>query len=68
VRARSSANVLADLVETATDLHTGDLGAKLGVPASAPLTVDAGGAITCILGQAHAANARPTVSRSGTIS
>lgn len=64
-RARSTASVLADLVETATDLHTGDLAAKLGVPASAPLTADVGRAITRILGQAHAANAGPTASHCG---
>lgn len=46
VRARSSAVVLADLIDTAIDLHTADLAARLGVPASLPLTAETGKAIT----------------------
>jgi len=48
-RARAAAAVLADLIETAADLHTGDLAAKLGIPAIAPLTPVTGQAITRIL-------------------
>ncbi|KAK1179711.1 hypothetical protein B7755_017110 [Streptomyces sp. NBS 14/10] len=44
-RARAAANVLADLVETAADLHLHDLAERLAIPAT-PQTVDAGHAIT----------------------
>jgi hypothetical protein len=49
LRARAAAPVLADLIETAADLHTGDLAAKLGIPATAPLTPVTGQAITRVL-------------------
>ncbi|CAN3985933.1 hypothetical protein [Kitasatospora purpeofusca] len=44
-RARAAANVLADLVETAVDLHLNDLAERLGIPATLQ-TADAGHAIT----------------------
>ncbi|MFF2409592.1 hypothetical protein [Streptomyces sp. NPDC058092] len=46
VRARSSAEVLAGLIETAVDLHVNDLAHRLGTPAGAPPTVETGRAIT----------------------
>ncbi|MER5601096.1 hypothetical protein [Streptomyces sp. NPDC002265] len=45
LRARAAANVLADLVEAAVDLHLNDLAERLGIPAT-PHTVDVGHAIT----------------------
>ena len=45
VRAREAANVLADLIETAADLHTRDLADQLTIPA-APTTSETGRAIT----------------------
>jgi hypothetical protein len=45
----SAANVLADLIDTATDLHTGDLAAKLGIPANLPVTTVTGRAIIRLL-------------------
>lgn len=47
VRARGAANVLADLIETATDLHTPDLAKLLGLPTAGPLCT--GQAITARL-------------------
>jgi hypothetical protein len=48
-RATTAADVLTDLVETATDLHTADLAAKLGIPADPPITAETGQAITRFL-------------------
>jgi hypothetical protein len=49
LRVRAAAPVLGDLIDTATDLHTGDLAAKLGIPATTPLTPVTGRAITHVL-------------------
>jgi hypothetical protein len=51
LRARSSVHVLADLIDTAIDLHTADLATKLGVTAEMPLTARTGQAITRILSE-----------------
>ena len=48
-QARTAAPVLADLIETAADLYTSDLAAKLGIPATTPLTPNTGQAITGVL-------------------
>ncbi len=48
VRARSAAGVLADLIETAADMHTRDLGDRLAIP-TAPTTIEMGRAITAWL-------------------
>ncbi|MEH0532777.1 hypothetical protein QBA75_39740 [Streptomyces stelliscabiei] len=45
-RARSAADVLADLIDTATDLHLFDLAGKLGVPAETLSIRETGNAIT----------------------
>lgn len=52
LRGRSAASVLADLIETATDLHTVDLAAKLGIPAPLPVTAETGRAIIRFLRKA----------------
>lgn len=49
--ARSSARILAELIDTAIDLHTADLAAKLGIPTATPPTAETGQAITRILTQ-----------------
>ncbi|MFF4508995.1 hypothetical protein [Streptomyces sp. NPDC001401] len=47
-RARATANVLADLIETAADVHITNLADRLGIPATPP-TADTGHAITARL-------------------
>ncbi len=49
VQSRTAAHVLADLIETAMDLHLGDLAERLGVPADRPLTSVTGEAVTRLL-------------------
>jgi hypothetical protein len=49
VRACTTANILADLTETAMDLHTGDLAEQLGVTVNKPLTPAIGEDIVHIL-------------------
>lgn len=46
--ARTSAGILADLIDTAVDLHLGDLAEKLAVPHTPP-TPDVGRDITARL-------------------
>ncbi|MGW4380124.1 hypothetical protein [Kitasatospora sp. NPDC004531] len=46
VRARTAAEVLADLIDTATDLHLADLAARLGVPTEARSPAEIGHAVT----------------------
>ena len=53
-QARAAAPVLTDLIETATDLFTVDLAAKLGIPATTPLTPMTGQAITGVLSKTSA--------------
>jgi len=50
LRARSSAGALADLAETAIDLHTPELAEKLGLPCNPGLPLETGQAITRRLG------------------
>ena len=49
LRSRAAASVLADLIETAADLHTSDLAVKLGIMASTPVTAQTGRDITRLL-------------------
>jgi hypothetical protein len=46
VRARSSCDVLADLVEAAVDVHGRALAESLGLPSAGVLTRETGSAIT----------------------
>ncbi|WP_327359970.1 hypothetical protein [Streptomyces sp. NBC_01296] len=45
-RARTAANVLADLIDTASDLHLVDLAGRLGIPAATLSALEIGRAIT----------------------
>lgn len=52
LRGRAAAAILADLIETATDLYGSDLAAQLGISTPRPFTAEIGHAITGILRQA----------------
>lgn len=49
VRAREAAATLADLVESAVDLHGRELAARLGVPVTGQLTAVQGGGLTALM-------------------
>jgi hypothetical protein len=49
IRGRSSANVLAELIETTVDLHGRTLATHLGMTCSGPLNPDTGYEITAYL-------------------
>lgn len=49
VQARAAAQVLAELIETAMDLHLSDLAERLGIPVDKPLTSSTGEAVTRLL-------------------
>ncbi|MFE9173194.1 hypothetical protein ACFYNZ_27655 [Streptomyces kebangsaanensis] len=53
VRARTAAHVLADLIDTATDLHLVDLADRLGIPAATLPIPDLGHSITQRLVRPH---------------
>lgn len=46
LRARAATGVLADLVETAVDVHAAELAERLGVTVEGTFSADAGGAVT----------------------
>ncbi|MGW2543946.1 hypothetical protein ACWC5I_24485 [Kitasatospora sp. NPDC001574] len=63
-RARTAAGVLADLVDTAADLHLVDLAGRLGIPAETLSALETGRAVTRRLTRArHAAVPVPGTSR-----
>ncbi|GAA2619625.1 hypothetical protein [Streptomyces vastus] len=56
VRSRATAGVLADLVETAVDLHAAELAERLGVTADGTFSTDKGRTVTALLRKDTAAD------------